>query len=75
MPVVVRAFFRSAPAGGGGNGEADPDGDERRSSLDEAPLLCVVPLCVTALLCLLLFFFAGEIRDLLLPIVGGAIDG
>ena len=34
----------------------------------EAPFLCVLPLCMTALGCLALFFFAQDIYDLLLPI-------
>ena len=41
--------------------------------ISEAPVLCVVPLCVTALGCVALFFFADELRSWLLPIaeVGG----
>lgn len=37
----------------------------------EAPLLCLVPLCITAVLSVVLFFFAEPIIDLLKPIVGG----
>ena len=36
--------------------------------LNEAPILCVLPLCVTAIGCIALFFFAQDIYDLLLPI-------
>ena len=58
LPVVVRGFF-FAP-------ERGPD----RPRIKEAPLFCVVPLCVTAAGCVALFFFADEIYRLLLPIAG-----
>ena len=38
----------------------------------EAPLLCVAPLCVTAIGCILLFFYAEDIYNLLLPITQSA---
>ncbi len=38
----------------------------------EAPLLCLLPLCLTALGSVALFFFAEPIYRLLLPIVGGS---
>lgn len=37
----------------------------------EAPLFCVVPLCITAVGSVLLFFFADSIYEVLLPIAGG----
>ena len=55
MPVVARAYFRK-PA-------------EKDSDLHEAPLLCVIPLCITALGCFLLFLFPAPLRELLLPIL------
>ena len=65
MPVVARAFFVEAEA------SSDPDhGEVSTTGIREAPLLCVVPLCLTAVGCLLLFVFAGPIYQLLLPIVG-----
>ena len=39
-----------------------------RGGIREAPLFCVVPLCLTALGCLALFFFADPIYMLLEPI-------
>lgn len=63
MPVVVRAFFREPEPS-----RAGPDPGPR---IREAPLLCVVPLCVTAAGGLVLFFFAPAIRLMLLPITGG----
>ena len=57
MPVVLRAFFR-APR-------------EEETGIAEAPLLCVLPLCLTALGCVALFFFADTLYDLLRPLVSG----
>ncbi len=57
MPIVARAFF-AAPA----SGPAGP------TPIREAPAFCVVPLCLTALGCLALFFGADEIYRLLAPI-------
>ena len=55
LSIVGRAFF--LPARG-------PDGD-RAVSIKEAPLACVVPLSVTALLCLLLFFRIDDVYALI----------
>jgi multicomponent Na+:H+ antiporter subunit D len=57
MPVVARAFFAGGQEGSGAN------------EIHEAPLPCVVPLCVTAVGCLLLFFFAGDVYQFLVPLV------
>jgi multicomponent Na+:H+ antiporter subunit D len=61
LPVVVRGYFSPAREGGEG------------SELREAPLLCVVPVCCTAVGCLILFFFADGIYRLLatIPLDGG----
>jgi len=56
MPIVVRGFF-FAPV----------DGPER-PRIQEAPMFCVIPLCVTATAGLALFFFADRIYQLLTPI-------
>jgi multicomponent Na+:H+ antiporter subunit D len=59
MPVVVRGFFRTAPAGGSGNpGHAD-------GGIHEAPLLCVLPPVATAIGGIVLFFFAERVWNLL----------
>jgi multicomponent Na+:H+ antiporter subunit D len=58
MPIVVRAFFRPLPESEVREGEGE--------RVQEASLLMVVPLCATALLCFLIFFYAGEVYDLLL---------
>jgi hypothetical protein len=41
--------------------------------MHEASPLMVVPLCATALACFAIFFFAGDVYDLLAPMVG--LDG
>ena len=68
MPLVGRAFF-FAPTPShdaesmSGEGEAPASGFW--SSIKEAPVLCVAPLCVTATGCILLFFYAPKVLDLL----------
>ena len=57
MPVVVRGFF------------TPPGTAPTKVAIKEAPMLCVIPLCITAAGCLALFFFADEIYRLLMPIV------
>ncbi|MDE2889851.1 MAG: monovalent cation/H+ antiporter subunit D family protein [Gemmatimonadota bacterium] len=57
MPIVARAFF-VAPT----KAPSNPSG------IREAPAFCVVPLCLTALGCLALFFCADDIYRLLAPI-------
>ena len=53
IPIVMRAFFR-APE------DAEPG---KPVAIAEAPLFCVVPVCITAFGCLLLFFYADSIMD------------
>jgi multicomponent Na+:H+ antiporter subunit D len=61
MPIVVRGFFHPPPE------------DEAEDGMREASPLMVVPLCATALACFAIFFFAGDVYDLLAPMVG--LDG
>ncbi len=60
IPVAARAFMPAAgePASGGWQ-------------IQEAPLFCVVPLCFTALGCIVLFFYADRLYAFLQPIGGG----
>ncbi|MEZ5847108.1 MAG: monovalent cation/H+ antiporter subunit D family protein [Geminicoccaceae bacterium] len=63
LPVAVRAFM---PAPG-----ADaPVGWK----IEEAPMFCVVPLCLTALGSILLFFLADDLYHFVMPIAG-AVTG
>ena len=58
MPVVARGFFLPAERTEGGR------------KIQEAPLLCLLPLCFTAAACVALFFFADDLYRLILPITG-----
>ena len=52
LPIAVRAFFIPKNEGA------------FHGSVKEAPWQCVVPLCVTAVLSVLLFFFSGPLLEL-----------
>ncbi|WP_193180868.1 monovalent cation/H+ antiporter subunit D family protein [Nisaea sediminum] len=67
MPIVARGFFRPAPelATASAGAAVAPS----KSGIQEAPLLCVLPPCLTALGCFVLFFYADAIIALLRPIV------
>jgi len=52
LPIAVRAFFIPKNEG------------SFQGSAKEAPWQCVVPLCVTALLSVLLFFFSSPLVEL-----------
>jgi multicomponent Na+:H+ antiporter subunit D len=58
IPPVARGFF------------LPPDDGSTNSGIREAPLFCLVPLCLTATLCIVLFFFAEDLYRLLLPVAG-----
>jgi multicomponent Na+:H+ antiporter subunit D len=58
LPIVARAFY---PAG---------RANSKPLSRREAPALCVVPICLTALGCLVLFVFADQLQSWLAPIGG-----
>jgi len=65
MPVVARAFFAPLPQTNRGAGHVDAPG----RAIQEAPILCLIPICLTALGCLALFFYADAIYQLLEPMV------
>jgi multicomponent Na+:H+ antiporter subunit D len=65
IPIVARGFFLPSPEPQPASAGAAA---ARRGGIREAPLFCVVPLCLTALGCLALFFFADPIYRLLEPI-------
>ena len=76
MPIVARAFFvaRPEPPLGEDNVAGAPQDRGRpeangESSIKEAPVFCLVALCATAAGCLVLFFFADDLYQLLTPIV------
>lgn len=55
LPIVGRGFFRPLPDGEGTG----------VTTIEEAPMLCVVPLCLTAAGCVVLFLYGGVIYDFL----------
>jgi multicomponent Na+:H+ antiporter subunit D len=59
LPIVARAFFAPPPADHS-HGARGPD-----EGVQEAPIACLVALCATAVLCILLFAEAGRIEALL----------
>lgn len=66
LPIPARAFFAASagrPAHSLG-AAANPEADR----IEEAPLLCLVPICITAVGCILLFFAVGGLYDFLLHI-------
>jgi multicomponent Na+:H+ antiporter subunit D len=62
LSIVGRAFFLPAP----GQDAA------RAVAIKEAPLACVVPLSVTAFLCLVLFFQIDKVHDLIAVALPGS---
>jgi multicomponent Na+:H+ antiporter subunit D len=80
MPVVGRAFLFPAKPTSHGHGHDDHGHDDHGHApansrltkifpeFHEAPILCVAPLCATAIGCIFLFFFAEDVYNLLLPI-------
>ena len=67
IPIVARGFFLP-PAG---------QSEGARVAINEAPLACTIPIAISALLCVVLFFLAGHIEDFLARIVasGGLTRG
>lgn len=65
LPLVVRGFFTPQPTRALGSA-ATYDG---LSGIQEAPAFCIVPPCLTAFGCILLFFFAEPLRRFLEQIV------
>jgi len=60
LPVVGRGYF------------SRPEGDTgEKPVIKEAPMFCLVPLCLTACGCLVMFFYADQLYQLLRPIGGG----
>jgi len=72
LPVVARAFFVAAPETEPSEVTTHPGPGltaNSGSSINEAPGFCLVALCLTAVGCLALFFFADTLYQLLTPIV------
>jgi multicomponent Na+:H+ antiporter subunit D len=63
LPICAASFFAKE------EDETPEKSQAGAKTRKEAPLACLVPLCLTALGCLLLFFFAGNIRAFLSPLL------
>jgi len=61
LPIVVRGFFSPAPGANLSSGSTWSPA----AGIQEAPLFCVIPLCLTAIGCIILFFAADEVYALL----------
>lgn len=56
LPIAAKAFFLA------------PSSEDHGNGIQEAPLMLLVPLCVTAIGCIVLFGFAPEIYNFLLHV-------
>jgi multicomponent Na+:H+ antiporter subunit D len=65
VPIFARGFF--SPASGTGSKALNAN-VPWREKIAEAPLLVVVPPCITALGCIVLFFYADVIVEFIAPI-------
>jgi len=74
LPIPIRAFFPGTPDRVLGEplpasaSVAAAGGHDDAGGIHEAPFLMVLPLMLTAVGCIILFFLAGPIYDLLTPI-------
>jgi multicomponent Na+:H+ antiporter subunit D len=76
LPVVGRGFFSKSVEGAGGHGVPQPQSvgaaaapGSFLSGIREAPAFCVVPLCITAAGCIVLFIYGDALYRLLEPMV------
>ena len=69
VPVFAQGFFAGDEKPKATAADDAPKGF--RANLKEAPLFCVLPPCLTAIGCLVLFFYAGRIEAFLAPILSG----
>ena len=72
IPIPIRAFM--APDPDEHNSHGDHDSHHPTGGIHEAPMMCVVPLCITAIGTVALFFTAEWIYDVLVPISIVPID-
>lgn len=79
MPVVARGFFAKAKPDAAGHGHEDDQHDTHETSqwhalcignIREAPLFCLFAMGITTVGCVMLFFYADKIYQLLAPIAG-----
>jgi len=68
LSIPARGFFVPPSLAAGPPPSGESASGMSWSGIREAPLICVLPLCLTALGCLLLFFYANAVYSLLEPI-------
>ena len=61
LPIATRAFFKPL-------NPANHTPEELDSAIKEAPLACLIPLCITALATIVLFFYMQPIYNFLYPV-------
>ncbi|MFD0915895.1 proton-conducting transporter membrane subunit [Pseudahrensia aquimaris] len=71
VPIFAKGFYLPAQGEGSVAMNADTPWRER---LSEAPLLCVLPPCLTAILCIISFFYAADIAAFIEPIVSAKAE-
>jgi multicomponent Na+:H+ antiporter subunit D len=64
LPIVGRGFFRPLPGDNASNLSANAT-----PAIEEAPMNCVVPLCITAAGCIALFLFGDAIYHFIQPLL------
>lgn len=66
LPVAIRGFY-GKPASDDHAHRGDRAGSSAR--IQEAPLFCLIPICATALGCVVLFFLFGDLAAFLDPLI------
>lgn len=66
LPIPARAFF--VPSRGQVAHSLGAAAAPVRDAIEEAPLLCLIPICATAIGCVILFFTVGGLYEYLLSI-------
>ncbi|MGI9450098.1 MAG: proton-conducting transporter membrane subunit, partial [Geminicoccaceae bacterium] len=66
IPIVVRGFLPDPVI------NAEVTKSTSSWHIEEAPLMCVVPLCITSVICVILFFQVDHLYTFLIPIITGA---
>lgn len=84
MPIVYHGYFSKEPPASANHHDHDHDHHHAppdhpmlrhltfgRVGIAEAPVMCLAPIILTTLGCILLFFYAENIRIFLMPVFGG----
>jgi multicomponent Na+:H+ antiporter subunit D len=76
LPIVGRGFFSNGAESAAGHGVPQPQSAGAAatpggfvSGIREAPMFCVIPLCLTAAGCIVLFLYGDALYRLLEPMV------